>query len=175
MIIGTDLRKLLIDGYPKDCLIGMDIESSYIDCGYKLFQDDPATCPIQFLVNDLFTIDKSNNLCNTIEVVHTGSVFHLFSDQQMIRQFLHRITWLLRPGGLLLGGHVCADQSTQYFRQSTNRFKFYIGIDEFKALLNQEGFTAIKIKTDPRLLDQEEEDEGFITFWISFSAVYRPL
>jgi hypothetical protein len=152
----------------------MDIEQSYINCGYELFQDDPAICAIQFLVDDIFTINKTNALCKTIEILHTGSVFHLFSDHQMIRQFLHRITWLLKPNGLLLGGHVCADQSIECFRQSTSRLKFYMGIDEFKNILNQEGFTDIKIETDPRPLDQEEENPDFITFWISFSAVYRP-
>ncbi|GAN02287.1 hypothetical protein MAM1_0020d01730 [Mucor ambiguus] len=61
---GTDLRKMMLDGYPKDYLIGMDIEQCYIDCGYELFKDDPDICPIRFIIDDLFTFEKTHVLFN---------------------------------------------------------------------------------------------------------------
>ncbi|KAL7319276.1 hypothetical protein PS15m_002433 [Mucor circinelloides] len=171
---GTDLRKMILDGYPKDYLIGMDIEQCYIDCGYKLFKDDPATCPIRFIIDDLFTFEKTHVLCNTISIVHAGSVLHLF-DLDQIAQFIHRATWLLKPGGILAGGHVCADRSTHYFRQATKSLKYYMAIDEFKQILEREGFTDIRMETQPRIAEEDDEERDFTAFWVSFYAVYSPM
>ncbi|KAI9487761.1 MAG: S-adenosyl-L-methionine-dependent methyltransferase [Benjaminiella poitrasii] len=171
---GTDIRKLLLDGYPKQYLIGMDIEQCYIDSGYALFKDNPTTCPIRFFVDDIFTFDKTHFLCGTIAIVHAGSVFHLLDSNEKSKQFLQHITWLLRPGGILVGGHVCADQSIQYLRQSTNSLKYYMGIEQFEHMLSQEGFTNIRIETQPRLGEEENDLHDFTAFWISFYGEYRP-
>lgn len=171
--IGTDLRKLLLDGYPRDYLIGMDIEQGYIDCGHALFKDSPETCPIQLIVDDLFKPDCQLSK-NQMAVIHAGSVFHLFNGEDKIREFLQRLATFLKPGGLLVGGHVCADRSTEYFRQSTNSMKFYLGIEDFKQLLINEGFTQIEVQTRPRLCDEEAAGVNFQAFWISFCAVYNP-
>ncbi|KAL9539264.1 hypothetical protein MBANPS3_010366 [Mucor bainieri] len=170
---GTDLRKMMLDGYPKDYLIGMDIEQCYIDCGYELFKDDPDTCPIRFIIDDLFTFEKTHALCNTISIVHAGSVLHLFDLDQIV-QFIHRATWLLKPGGILAGGHVCADRSTQYFRHTTKSSKYYMAIDEFKQILITEGFTDIRLETQPRMKEDDDEERDFTAFWASFYAVYNP-
>ncbi|RCI05357.1 hypothetical protein CU098_013520, partial [Rhizopus stolonifer] len=167
---GTDLRKLLLDGYPKDYLIGIDIEECYIECGYELFKDSPTTCPIQFMVNDLFSLDEKHPLCDSISILHVGSVFHLFSDNQMVHEFLNKITWLLKAGGVLVGGHVCSDQSNEYFSHAKQTYKYYMGIEDFRQLLIKQGFSNIRIETQPRL----EDEDDFTAFWISFYAVYSP-
>lgn len=164
------MRKLLLDGYPKDYLIGLDIEQSYIDCGYALFKDSPETCPIEFIVGDL--LSSTCVLTQKMAVIHAGSVFHLFIDIHLMRQFLQKLTGFLNPGGLLVGGHVCAEKSTQYFRESTNSMKFYLGIHEFEKLLISEGFTNIELETKPRI---GREHEDFTAFWVSFCAVYQPI
>lgn len=66
----------------------MDNEQSYTDYNYELSRDDPATCPIQFLITEIF----SNDLYTTGDIVRTESVFRLFLVYQMIRRFLH---WIL--------------------------------------------------------------------------------
>lgn len=171
---GTDLRRLVLDGYPKDYLIGMDIEQCYIDCGYELFKEDPDICPIRFIIDDLFRFEKTHVLCNTIWIVHAGSVLHLFDLDQIV-QFIHRATWLLKPGGILVGGHVCADRSTHYFRQATQSLKYYMAIDQFKQILIKEGFTDIQMETQPRIAEEDEKERDFTAFWVSFYAVYNPI
>ncbi|KAI9259976.1 hypothetical protein EDC94DRAFT_694887 [Helicostylum pulchrum] len=166
---GTDLRKLLLDGYPKEYLIGLDIEQSYIDCGYELFGDSATTCPIQFIVRDL--LKSECMLKEKMTVIHAGSVFHLFLNLDDMRQFLKKLIGNLKWGGLLVGGHVCAEKSRQFFRQSTQRLKFYLGIDEFKQLLQSEGFQEIEIETKPRI---SSDEETFTAFWVSFCAIYQP-
>ncbi|KAI8380583.1 S-adenosyl-L-methionine-dependent methyltransferase [Choanephora cucurbitarum] len=167
---GTDLRKLLIDGYPSNFLMGMDIQQSYIECGYKLFRDSPKTCPIQFIVNDLFSIDESYSLCHTISIVHAGSVFHLFQDYETIARFLEKIVLLLKPNGVLAGGHVCTEESVEYYRESKQLYKYYMGINDFRELLQSKGFVDIQLETQPRL----DEEDHFTAFWISFYAVFQP-
>ncbi|KAI8640544.1 S-adenosyl-L-methionine-dependent methyltransferase [Parasitella parasitica] len=171
---GTDLRKLILDGYPKDYLIGMDIEQCYINCGYELFKDNSKTCPIKFIVDDLFTFEKTHVLCNTISIVHAGSVLHLF-DLDQIKRFIHKATWLLKPGGILAGGHVCADRSTQYYRQATKSMKYYVSEDQFKQMLVTEGFTDIRTETELRIPEEDDEQRDFTAFWVSFYAIYNPL
>ncbi|KAK4515989.1 60S ribosomal protein L37B [Mucor velutinosus] len=171
---GTDLRKMMLDGYPKNYLIGMDIEQCYIDCGYELFKDNPDTCPIRFIIDDLFTFQKTHVLCDTISIVHAGSVLHLFDLDQIV-QFIHRATWLLKIGGILVGGHVCADRSTQYFRQATKSLKYYMAIDEFEQILIKEGFTDIRMETQPRIAEEDDEERDFTAYWVSFYAVYNPI
>lgn len=173
--IGTDLRKLTLDGYPKDYLIGVDIEQSYIDCGYGLFKDSPTTCPIQFIIDDLFSQDTQlNKYTNKLAVIHAGSVFHLFNSHETVLALVKRLTQFLMPGGLLVGGHVCTDQSIEYFRESTQSMKFYMGVEEFKQLLSQEGFTQIELETTPRTGDEVDVSLDSKAFWISFCAVYSP-
>ncbi|KAI8358535.1 S-adenosyl-L-methionine-dependent methyltransferase [Blakeslea trispora] len=167
---GTDLRKLLVDGYPKDFLLGMDVEQSYIDCGYKLFKDDPKTCSIRFIVNDLFSLDDSHSLCHSISIVHAGSVFHLFPDYETIARFLGKIIMLLKPNGVLVGGHVCTEESMEHYRESKKSFKYYMGVNDFRELLRSKGFVDIQLETQPRL----DEEDDFTAFWISFYAVFRP-
>lgn len=161
---GTDLRKLLLDGYPRDFLIGMDIEQHYIDCGYLLFKDNPETCPIQFIV------DEEWEPVEKMTIVHAGSVLHLFPNMEGIRQFLKKMTRMLKKGGVLVGGHVCADRPVEFFRESTQKVKYYMGLDEFKQLLILEGYTDIEIETTSRV----GENEDFTAFWVSFYAVYNP-
>jgi trans-aconitate methyltransferase len=157
-----------LDGYPSEYLMGMDIEQSYIDCGYMLFKDSPETCPIQFIVDTTDNWQPEEKMF----VVHAGSVFHLFMDGDTTRAFIKRIVKMLRPGGILVGGHVCTDQSMQYYRPSTKSLKFYMGLEDFKEMLISEGFSDIEIETMSRLGDEEED---FKAFWISFYAAYHPI
>lgn len=104
-------------------------------------------------------------------VIHAGSVFHLFTDIHMLRNFLHKLVSHLKPGGYLTGCHVCAHASTQYFRESTNNMKFYIGVQEFHDVLVSEGFKDIELETRPRI---GQDKETFTAFWVSFCAIYQP-
>ncbi|KAF8550470.1 hypothetical protein OG21DRAFT_1546889, partial [Imleria badia] len=54
---GTDLRYLVQSGYPTDSVIGCDVRRDFIDPGYELY-GDCDTCPIPFLVMDVFDLPR---------------------------------------------------------------------------------------------------------------------
>ncbi|KAI8344608.1 S-adenosyl-L-methionine-dependent methyltransferase [Chlamydoabsidia padenii] len=179
---GTDLRQLYLDGYPKDYLIGLDTSSHYIDCGYDLFKDR-SRCPLTFLVGDVFTDDNNDGIQayeGRAAIVMTGSVIHLFQEQDQVIQFVTRMTRLLRPGGLFVGAHVAmlnsgtVDRQQEDDRQWTR--KFYLGQHEFESILTRYGFVDIQMETEPRIpfFDQEQclPVSSNQLFWLSFSATY---
>lgn len=175
-VIGTDLRKLIIDGYPKEYLIGMDIQQKYIDIGYHQFKDTPSTCPIQFIIQDVFTITSDYFLVNTISIIHAGSLFHLFEDDQAVLHFLKKVSLLLKPGGILIGGHVCADKTITYHRKSTNTTKYLMDCNKFVDLLSQSGYSQIKMETVPKEPDSTTDESCLREnnlHWMSFYAVYK--
>jgi len=84
--MGTQLRKLLMDGYPSDpsdpSLIGTDLRKEFLDLGYELFQDGPSSerpVPIALHPADIF--DDASILTSykgKLRYIFVGSVFHLF-------------------------------------------------------------------------------------------------
>ncbi|KAF8321200.1 hypothetical protein DL93DRAFT_2052123 [Clavulina sp. PMI_390] len=123
--MGTDLRKLLDDGYPSKLLIGGDSRRTYIDQGYELFQDSPATLPITYVIDDMFDIpldakvaplpravppDSSlarqgnllglgglEDLKGRVSCIYLGSMLHLFNEETQFAAAIRLITLLRRP------------------------------------------------------------------------------
>lgn len=159
-----------MDGYPKSYLIGLDIEPSYIQSGHRLFKDDKDTCPIQFTIADLFK-DDLKEYVNKISIVHAGSILHLFDSEDMNRAFMRQIKKLLKPGGLFVGGHVIANESTVFYRKSDKCTKYYVGVDSFKDMLASEGFKEIELQMTRKKVD---ENDAPVLYWVSFLAVFNP-
>lgn len=153
----------------------MDILQKYIDIGYHQFKDSPSTCPIQFIIQDIFKINSNYFLANTISIIHAGSVFHLFKDDEMVLLFLKKASLLLKPGGVLVGGHVSSDKTIKFHRKSTNTMKYFMDAEKFTFLLTQSGYSQIKLETVPKVESSRDaclEDNNL--YWMSFYAVYTP-
>jgi hypothetical protein len=166
-----------LDGYPKQYLIGSDVDQTYIECGYTLFRDSKETCPIQFIVGDIFSSNTLSSIYKgKIAIVHAGSVFHLFDGEETSLAFLKRIVLLLKPnGGMLVGGHVISDKSVVFYRPSTKSDKFLMGKDVFYNMLISQGFTDIKMEINPKQNEgRDYEQYNIKAFWLAFSAVYKP-
>ncbi|KAI7881641.1 hypothetical protein K492DRAFT_161387 [Lichtheimia hyalospora FSU 10163] len=174
--IGTDLRQLLLDGYPGTCLIGTDLSKHYIECGYDLFQDRD-TCPIHFTTGDIFD-SKSPSLArfqNKIGIAYSGSVIHLLQSIDQVDTFITQVTRLLAPGGLFVGTHVAADRTISVYIPPRHYTKHWVGVHDFKAALQRHHFGDIEIKLEPRLTREEEKPYLDVQcHWLSFSAVYYP-
>jgi len=84
--MGTQLRKLLMDGYPSDpsdpSLIGVDLRKEFIYLGYDLFQDGPSSDrPVPVALHPADVFDDTSVLTSykgRIRYIFVGSVFHLF-------------------------------------------------------------------------------------------------
>jgi hypothetical protein len=90
--VGTDVRKLVYDGYPAENVFACDIRHEFIDIGYELFNDKDQ-CKIHFFQSDVFEIpldplpsagagDLGNvahlrQLQGRVDQIYTGALFHL--------------------------------------------------------------------------------------------------
>lgn len=122
--MGTDVRKLVADGYPASNVLGCDLRQEFIEYGYKLFKDKDH-CTIHFFASDIFEVpyplptdqasavlvDVSNikdlkQLYGRVDHFYTGALFHLF-DQSTQYALALRVAQLLKctPGAIAFGRH----------------------------------------------------------------------
>ncbi|KAH8116495.1 hypothetical protein DFH11DRAFT_1214818, partial [Phellopilus nigrolimitatus] len=57
--MGTDVRKLVLDGYPAARVAGCDLRHTFVDAGHALFANRD-TCRTAFFTSDIFTLDLAN-------------------------------------------------------------------------------------------------------------------
>ncbi|KAI0883002.1 uncharacterized protein GGS22DRAFT_169257 [Annulohypoxylon maeteangense] len=125
---GQDFRKLVHDGALVRRLWASDIDSKFIDFGFKMFNDadklpmDHFLCPGNLISKS--PDDKLHVLDDKVTILHLTAVFHLFSleDQKAVAD---RCLQLLRKdtGGpvLVLGAHVGSLSPGPYQRQNVSQ------------------------------------------------------
>lgn len=116
--MGSDVRKLVKDGYPASHVIGCDLRQEFIDYGYELY-GDREQCQIMFFADDIFEIPYPPTLSSSVSEstglaalagqlnhIYTGALFHLF-DQATQYALALRLTTLLKrkPGAVVFGRH----------------------------------------------------------------------
>lgn len=120
--MGTDVRKLALDGFPTNHILACDLRNEFIEAGFDLF-GDRDTCDISFFADDIFnlSLDKQANksakplnvppskvvdlkdLQGRIKYVYTGALFHLFNEETQTA-LAERVASLLRvPSEASLG------------------------------------------------------------------------
>ena len=122
--MGTDVRKLVYDGYPASNVVGCDLRQEFIEFGYKLYRDR-GTCPIHFFASNIFDVpypipvDETpaadiaisavktlSQLNNSVTHLYTGALFHLFDEPTQYTLALRVATLLKRaPGAIIFGRH----------------------------------------------------------------------
>lgn len=122
--VGTDVRKLVADGYPAAHVMGCDLRAEFIDYGHQLYQDT-AHCPIHFFASDIFEVPHPfpadaappavddlahvtdlKQLRGAVTHFYTGALFHLFDEPTQYALAL-RVAALLKrvPGAVVFGRH----------------------------------------------------------------------
>jgi len=123
--MGSDVRKLVTDGYPADNVFGCDLRPEFITIGHKLYNDSPHSSHIRFFTSDIFDIPGTptlappslpitpatkvtdlSQLAKKIDHFYTGALFHLFSEEAQYALAL-RIARLIKrsPGTIIFGRH----------------------------------------------------------------------
>ncbi|KAI0764911.1 hypothetical protein C8Q74DRAFT_1450053 [Fomes fomentarius] len=126
-MMGTDVRRLVHDGYPASRILGCDLRPEYIESGYTLFSDK-GTCAIHFIAADIFdlptiiapstasaepahtpdlgSVTDLSQLMGTLSHIYTGALFHLF-DEETQYGLAVRLALLLKktPGAVVFGRH----------------------------------------------------------------------
>ena len=119
--VGTDVRRLILDGYPAADVYGCDLHGGFIDLGYKLYRDK-STCPIVFFAADMFSLLQERDglvtnekdglttlrgLEGRVKHLYGGLLFHLFNEEtqtQVARVFSKLIS--RKPGSVIFGTHI---------------------------------------------------------------------
>ena len=121
--MGTDVRKLALDGYPGQNIIACDLRDDYIKIGFKLF-GDITTCPITFIKGDIFSVSSSppeasaasisslrniqdlSQLKGRLTHIYAGALFHLFNEETQFAIAVRLATLVKRaPGSIIFGRH----------------------------------------------------------------------
>lgn len=117
--VGTDLRKLVLDGYPAINVVGSDIRQEYITSGYSLFQDKDS-CKIRFFSADMFDVpvdtpaaapttplaDVSSfaDLTDRVTHIYAGALYHLFDEAAQYDIAIKMASLLKRDSGAVIFG-----------------------------------------------------------------------
>jgi len=136
--MGTDLRKLVLDGFPIENVCGIDIEERFFDVGQLLFNEEGNSPAIKFLQGDALDPKFSlrfTRLESKFDYVHSANVVHLFNELQQI-DFIRSLAFLVRPGGVIWGRQVgLADTpSGRKFKHEDGKGTRFT-INEFKQLI----------------------------------------
>lgn len=120
-IVGSDVRKLVSDGYPARNVVGADLRQEFLDLGRRLYG---SSWDINFFTSDIFEVPYpfpknistddipiSNakdltQLRGRITQFYTGALFHLFDEATQYALAL-RVAELLKrePGAIVFGRH----------------------------------------------------------------------
>ncbi|KAI0707592.1 hypothetical protein C8Q76DRAFT_799936 [Earliella scabrosa] len=126
---GNDLRKAIMDGYPKEGALAFDLRPEFWELGHKLFRSTTETFPVPFIRGDVFnpvhleimppcssapdqpiprlsSLTSLNPLRGHISVIHASAFFHLFSEEKQFH-LAQALAGLLspRPGSMIIGSH----------------------------------------------------------------------
>ena len=118
--VGTDVRKLVRDGYPVSRVFGCDMRQEFIDLGYKLY-GDADICAIQFFSSDIFDVPvcfmpmsfisdrpmtSIMGVLGSLTYIYAGALFHLY-DESTQHAIALRLAALIKreSGSIIFGRH----------------------------------------------------------------------
>jgi len=102
---GIEMRQLIVDGAKLQNIIGVDIENSFIEGGFAIFNDKDKLgdrfITTNFLYNSFidFILKKFGG---PVDVIYAGSIIHLLTENESAK-LLSTAFALLKDGGILLG------------------------------------------------------------------------
>ncbi|KAG1808902.1 uncharacterized protein BJ212DRAFT_1467045 [Suillus subaureus] len=135
--MGTDLRKLVVDGFPVLDIMGLDIENRFFDIG-RLMYNEGDTPSIKFKQTDALDplfCERNARLESKFDFVHSANVLHLFQTEGQLA-FIRSMAFLVKPGGLMWGrqvGLANGPDGAKYKHEEGKGTRFTAG--EFKELI----------------------------------------
>lgn len=124
--LGTDIRKLVVDGAPPGNVFGIELEKKFIDYGYELFRDEQKIPHSTWFIEDMLQPDFGPELAShqsRVDIVNASSFFHLLGrDDQLTAA--RKIIKLLkrRQGSMLVGRHAGNIEPGEYQRYDGEKF-----------------------------------------------------
>ena len=161
--IGTDIRKMVLDGAESEKTIGVDIDKAYFELGYQFYEDEDRL-KTKFLVKDLTELGQS--LDQKLDIVHAGSLLHLLTDEQN-RTLVKFIYEHLNSSGVFFGralGRKDPENSSEAM------LKHFHSVESLTKRLEAVGFVDVTIHTMPQNNAPVGEKSTADKLFLMFSA-----
>lgn len=143
--MGTDLRRMNLDGAAQENLYGIDIENTFINLGFDLF-NDKNTNIINFLTGnilDKMIIDQLH-LRNKFDIIYSSAVIHLLNKED-IQKLIGNIFSLLKPEGIFFGQTTGLSLSAE-INDSSGKKRFLHSKESLRDEFLTQGFKKIEIE-----------------------------
>ncbi|KAJ8521109.1 hypothetical protein ONZ45_g2145 [Pleurotus djamor] len=190
--VGSDLRKVVMDGWPVELAIASDIQQGYWDAGHQLFGTTPETFPVNFLQGDAFDpsfikpiepvyssspsphpdpqkVKSLTSLQGFISAIHASSFFHLF-DEDGQSQLAKRLGSLLSPapGSIIFGCHL--SMPTKGLRpkgsdKESDHLMFCHSPESWEELWNGQVFAKGTVKVEASIKEVQMNHKPMVTSW----------
>ncbi|KAI0742059.1 hypothetical protein C8Q80DRAFT_1110145 [Daedaleopsis nitida] len=186
--LGTDVRKIAMDGYPKESILATDIVPEFWTLGHKLFNTTPATFPVPIIPGNvldpafleplpepfyapppepapaLSSVSTLNALRGHVSAVSTCALFHLLDTEAAHLRLARAIAGLLSPapGSMVLGFHRAWQEKrahTETFAGRTHSM-FLHSPESWTALWEEHVFRPGTAKVDAKLVRLERPVGG---------------
>ncbi|KAJ9249617.1 hypothetical protein DTO207G8_6591 [Paecilomyces variotii] len=138
---GQELRQLAFDGAPSENLYGSDLRLDFMELGYDLFLDKDKL-KSRFIASDIFDPASAllKELSGKVDIIHTGSFFHLFDWDQQVAIAKQAVSILRhRPGSLIVGRQVGHVEAKEDPRRSGAGLRYKHNPESWQKLWDQVG------------------------------------
>lgn len=156
--VGSDMRRLILDGAQSDYMLGVDLEGDFFKIGFEIFQDQSKLPKNIFLQADIFEenfIEKiqgemkmrklhNNRIFQGFDLIQLGAVIHLLTEEKI--EFLLKLIYerLLKEGGSLVGQTIGTIATNGGGVGDLN--KFLHSKDSLTSVMSRVGFVNISIQ-----------------------------
>ncbi|EMD41570.1 hypothetical protein CERSUDRAFT_110118 [Gelatoporia subvermispora B] len=177
---GTDVRQVILDGYPVENVVASDIQSEFWQIGLELYRSTPETFPVPFVAGDAFdttflapvapftapppaprpdlrTLTTLTPLLGHVSFIHAFALFHLF-DEAKQAQLARALAGLLspEPGSMIFGGHSGRPEKGLCTEAGTRRgwYMFCHSPESWKELWDGQVFPKGTVDVDSYLVER---------------------
>lgn len=156
--VGSDMRRLILDGAQSDYMLGVDLEADFFKIGFEIFQDQLKLPKNIFLQADIFEEDfiekiqgemkmrklHNNRIFQGFDLIQLGAVIHLLTEEKI--ELLLKLIYerLLKEGGSLVGQTIGTIATSGGGVGDLN--KFLHSKDSLTSVMSRVGFVNIQIQ-----------------------------
>lgn len=158
--VGSDMRRLILDGATSEYMLGVDLESAFFQIGFEIFQDQLKLPKNIFIQADIFEDDfiekiqngmkmrkmNSNRLFQGFDLVQLGAVIHLLTEEKI--EYLLKVIYdrLLRKEGTLIGQTMGTTLASTNIKGEVGDVKFFHSKESLINVMSRVGFVNIQIQ-----------------------------
>lgn len=134
---GCDVRAVLVDGHPRDKVIGFDVVNDLVELGFDLYLDKDRMNGI-FVVSQTFPFEESK-----FDTVYSGGVLQAIGKRQEVQRYIRNAYTSLRQGGVFFGSTLGIDNPAI---RGADDPRTVLSENEAREFLEEAGFGCIEVR-----------------------------